>query len=273
MTDRLKGRVAAVTGAGQGIGRAVALALAAEGASVVVNDSAASADSVAKEIVKRGGQAIPNSDSVATVEGGEKIVKAAVDTFGRIDIVVNAAGIARDGDILEMTEADWDEVIAVNLKGVYCVSKAAAMQMRRQRYGRIINLTSADGLIGTAGRANFAASRAGAAGFTRVLAREMGRNAITVNAVAPAEEDDPALITPMIVYLATEDAWNVNGKVFYVSAGSVALAYDEEMGRAINKNGMWTVEELARLVPLGVLAGVANPAPAGTPAPSPASAP
>jgi NAD(P)-dependent dehydrogenase (short-subunit alcohol dehydrogenase family) len=291
VTDRLKGRVAAVTGAGRGIGRAVALALAAEGAAVVVNDYGVAVDGsapgsgpahdVAGEIRAGGGQAVASFDSVATVEGGEAIVKAAVDNFGQLDILANVAGILRDRDFLGMTEDDWDAVIAVHLKGHYCTCRPAAIQMRHQRYGRIINFTSPSALLGAYSQANFAAAKAGVVGLTRVLARELGRNAITVNAVAPMAETRltegiaraasisgvrPRLGTPeqvaaMVAYLATEEAWNINGKVFYVSGGAISLAFEEEMGRAINKDGMWTVEELAALLPRGLLSGVANPAP------------
>jgi NAD(P)-dependent dehydrogenase (short-subunit alcohol dehydrogenase family) len=291
VTDRLKGRVAAVTGAGRGIGRAVALALAAEGAAVVVNDYGVAVDGsapgsgpahdVAGEIRAGGGQAVASFDSVATVEGGEAIVKAAVDNFGQLDILANVAGILRDRDFLGMTEDDWDAVIAVHLKGHYCTCRPAAIQMRHQRYGRIINFTSPSALLGAYSQANFAAAKAGVVGLTRVLARELGRNAITVNAVAPMAETRltegiaraasisgvrPRLGTPeqvaaMVAYLATEEAWNINGKVFYVSGGAISLAFEEEMVRAINKDGMWTVEELAALLPRGLLSGVANPAP------------
>jgi NAD(P)-dependent dehydrogenase (short-subunit alcohol dehydrogenase family) len=291
MADRLKDRVAAVTGAGRGIGRAVALALASEGAAVVVNDFGVAVDGsgpgggpaqgVVDEIVAAGGRAVAGFENVATVEGGESIVKAAVDGFGRLDILVNTAGILRDRDFLGMTEEDWDAVIAVHLKGHYCTCRPAAVQMRRQRYGRIINFTSPSALLGAYGQANFAAAKAGVVGLTRVLARELGRNAITVNALAPVAQTRltegiaqaaaisgkaPTLGTPgqvasMVAYLATEEAWNVNGKVFYVSGGSVSLAYEEDMGRVIAKEGMWSVEELAATLPRGLLSGVANPSP------------
>ncbi|HUS82882.1 MAG TPA: SDR family oxidoreductase [Dehalococcoidia bacterium] len=291
MADRLNGRVAAVTGAGRGIGRAVALALAREGAAVVVNDYGVAVDGsspqsgpaqdVVDEIRSTGGQAAANVDSVATVEGGESIVKAAVDNFGRLDILVNSAGILRDRDFPGMTEEDWDAVIAVHLKGHYCTCRPAAIQMRRQRYGRIVNFTSPSALLGAPSQANFAAAKAGVVGLTRVLARELGRNAITVNAIAPVAETRlteglaqaaaasgktpqlgaPDQVAAMVAYLATEEAWNVNGKVFYVSGGSISLAYEEDMGRAINKDGMWGVEELAAVLPRSLLTGVANPAP------------
>ncbi|MGA2285044.1 MAG: SDR family NAD(P)-dependent oxidoreductase [Dehalococcoidia bacterium] len=291
MSDRLKDRIALVTGAGRGIGRAVALALASEGATVVVNDlgvgidgsgpSGGPAQAVADEIVAAGRKAVANSDTVATVEGGEKIVRAAVDSFGRLDILVNAAGIFRGRDFLQMTEEEWDAVIAVNLKGHYCTCHPAAIQMRHQRYGRIINFTSPSALLGAHGQANFVASKAGVLGLTRVLARELGRSAVTVNAVAPVAETrltegvakaasasgkefrlgTAEQVAALVTYLATEEAWNVNGKVFYVSGGAISLAYEEEMGRIITKDGKWTVDELAAVLPRGLLEGVANPSP------------
>jgi NAD(P)-dependent dehydrogenase (short-subunit alcohol dehydrogenase family) len=269
----------------------VALALATEGAAVVVNDHGVAVDGsepgsgpaqdVVKEIAAMGGKAAANFDSVATVEGGASIVKAAVDGFGRLDILVNTAGILRDRDFLGMTEEDWDAVIAVHLKGHYCTCRPAAIQMRHQRYGRIINFTSPSALLGAYGQANFAAAKAGVVGLTRVLSRELGRKAVTVNAIAPMAETrlteglsqapsvggkTPRLGTPeqvaaVVTYLATEEAWNVNGKVFYVTGGGISLAYEEDMGRAINKDGMWSVEELAAVLPRGLLSGVANPAP------------
>jgi len=289
--ERLKDRAAVVTGAGRGIGRAVALALAAEGAGVVVNDPGVAVDGsgpsrgpaadVAQEIVALGGVAVPNFDSVATVGGGANIVKSALDSFGRVDILVNAAGILRDRALLNMSEEEWDAVIAVHLKGAYCVCKPAASRMRRQRYGRIINFTSPSGLLGGYGQANFAAAKAGVAGLTRVLARELGRFGITCNAVAPialtrltapiAEATaaggqspplgEPEQVAMMVTYLATEDAWNINGKVFYVAGGAISLAYDEDMGRSLTKDGTWTLDELAALLPAQLLMGAPAAAP------------
>ncbi|MGA2285768.1 MAG: SDR family NAD(P)-dependent oxidoreductase [Dehalococcoidia bacterium] len=253
MSDRLKDRVAAVTGAGRGIGRAVALELAAEGATVVVNDLGVAVDGSGPS----GGPAQAVADEIV------------------------AAGIFRGRDFLQMTEEEWDAVISVNLKGHYCTCHPAAIQMRHQRYGRIINFTSPSALLGTYGQANFVASRAGVLGLTRVLARELGRSAVTVNAVAPVAEtrltegaaraasaSGKALqlgtaerVAAMVTYLATEEAWNVNGKVFYVSGGAISLAYEEEMGRIITRDGKWTVEELASVLPRGLLEGVANPSP------------
>ena len=295
MGDRLKGRAAVVTGAGRGIGRAIALALAAEGAGVVVNDpgvavdgsgpSRGPAEDVAQEIVAQGGMAVPNFDSVATVEGGAAIIKTALDSFGRVDILVNTAGILRDRTLLKMTEEEWDAVINVHLKGAYCTCKPAASRMRRQRYGRIINFTAGPGLLGGFGQANFAAAKAGVAGLTRVLARELGRNGITCNAIAPIAQTrltapiaeaaaatgqpsplgDPEQVAMMVTYLATEDAWNVNGRVFYVSGGAISLAYDEDMGRSITKDGVWTIDELTAILPGHLLTGMSNPAPSPEP--------
>lgn len=292
MGERLKGRAAVVTGAGRGIGRAVALALAAEGASIVVNDigvavngsgeSKGPAVDVVEQIKAAGGSAVASFDSVATPEGGQSIIRTALDNFGRVDILVNVAGILRDRALLNMTEEEWDAVITVHLKGHYCTCKPAASQMRRQRFGRIINFSSASGFIGTYGQANFAAAKSGIVGLTRVLARELGRHGITCNAIAPVAETrltapiseaarqmgetppqlgDPMQVAMMVCYLATEDAWNVNGKLFYVSGGAISLAYDEDMGRTLTKDGMWTVEELAALLPGRLLQGVPNPAP------------
>src|SRR3972149_5463175 len=195
MGERRKGRTAIVTGAGRGIGRAVALALAAEGASVVVNDYGVAVDGtqpsegpakdVADEIKAAGGNAVHNFDTVATVEGGERIIQTALDAFGRLDILVNVAGILRDRMIFNMSEEEWDAVIAVHLKGHYCTTKPAAVIMRQQRYGRIVNFSSGSGLNGNPGQANYGAAKAGIAGFPRVVARDLGRYGVTCNAISP----------------------------------------------------------------------------------------
>jgi len=170
MGNRLEGKVAVVTGAGRGIGRGIALLMAQEGARVVVNDYGVNVDGtqpsegpaaeVAEEIRKLGGQAVPNFDTVATVEGGERIIKTALDAFGRLDILVNVAGILRDRMIFNMTPEEWDAVIAVHLKGHFCTTKPASIIFRQQRYGRIINFSSTSGLIGNAGQANYGAAKA-----------------------------------------------------------------------------------------------------------------
>ena len=191
----LAGKVAVVTGAGRGIGRCVALYLAKEGARVVVNDPGVSpdgtgqdqapADQVVAEIAAAGGEAVASHDSVVSMEGGSRIVSAALDAWGRIDILVNNAGILRDRMFIKMNEADWDAVIAVHLKGAFACTKAAAPHMQRQRGGRIINASSSSGLVGNAAQANYGAAKSAIAGFTRVLARDLGRYGITCNAIGP----------------------------------------------------------------------------------------
>ncbi|MCH8949323.1 MAG: SDR family NAD(P)-dependent oxidoreductase [Chloroflexi bacterium] len=308
MAERLAGKTAIVTGAGRGIGRCVALLLASEGANVVVNDygvamdgadpSAGPAAEVVEEINSAGaswGQAVANTGTVATVEGGEKIIQTAVDSYGRLDILVNVAGILRDRMIFNMTEEEWDAVIAVHLKGHYCTTKPAAILMRQQRYGRIVNFSSGSGLNGNPGQANYGAAKAGIAGFTRVVARDLGRYGVTCNAISPGAATrmtqsvsesarqlrsragiqasaapaqgalpamrEPEYIAPMTAYLCTDEAWDVNGKIFSVSGGTVSLLHEEVPMRTITKDGKWTVDELRELVPTRLMRGLPNPAP------------
>lgn len=304
MAKWLEGKVAVVTGAGRGIGREVALLMAAEGAKVVVNDPGVNvdgtgydqgpADQVVAEIRQRGGTAIANYDAVGTMEAGENIVKTALDNFGRIDILVNVAGILRDRMIFNMTEEEWDAVITVHLKGHFSTIKPASVLMRQQRYGRIINFTSISGLIGNAGQANYGAAKAGIAGLTRVVARDLGRYGVTCNAIAPMAStrmtqsiptqaqqlqqragmqvfqagfpttpqlSGPEYIAPMVCYLASDAAWNINGQIFHVSGGIVGLSRHPTAWRTIVKAGMWTLDELIEAVPSQLMAGIPNPAP------------
>ena len=297
---QLEGKIAVITGAGRGIGRGIALMMAEEGAKVVVNDPGVGpdgvgtddgpADQVVAEIKAAGGTAVANHDTVATAEGGEGIVKSAVDAFGRIDILVNNAGILRDRMIFNMSEEEWDAVIAVHLKGHFNTTKPAATLMRQQRYGRIINYTSESGLWGNAGQANYGAAKSGIAGFTRVVARELGRYGVTCNAIAPraatrltatipqnrpgtsapANADtppppslgklNPDWVAPMTCHLATDGAWNINGQIFHVYGGTVAVLQHPTPWRTIFTPGMWTLDELSAQVP-GMLEGTTNPAP------------
>ncbi len=242
------GRVAVVTGAGGGLGRAHALALAERGALVVVNDlggaidgsgsSDRAADSVVSEITEAGGSAVADHHSVADPEGGEAIVQTALDTFGRVDVVVNNAGILRDKTLHNLSIEEWDAVLGVHLRGAFNVTKAAWPRMREQRYGRVINTSSAAGIIGNFGQANYGAAKAGLVGFTRVLAMEGERNGITSNVIAPAArtrmtEDllgeraellDPALVSPLVVWLA-HDTCTASGEIFSIGAGHVARMF------------------------------------------------
>jgi NAD(P)-dependent dehydrogenase (short-subunit alcohol dehydrogenase family) len=307
VSKRFEGRTAIVTGAGRGIGRGVALLLAEEGASVVVNDYGVNVDGTAPtsgpaqevvdEIKSKGGKAVANFDNVASVESGERMVQTALDTFGRLDILVNVAGILRDRMIFNMSEQEWDDVIAVHLKGHFCTTKPASIVMRQRRYGRIINFSSISGLGGLPGQSNYGAAKAGIAGFTRVVARDLGRYGVTCNAISPGaatrmtatipqntaqlraragtapvvqeaprrssvpEMREPEYVAPMTVFLACDEAWNINGKIFYVAGGRISLAHEEAPMRQITKNGMWSIDELRDLVPNQLMYGLQNPAP------------
>ena len=194
MANRLNGKVAAVTGAGRGIGRGIALLLAEEGASVVVNDlgcevdgsssSREPADNVVAEIQSQGGKATANYDNVFDMGGGENLIQTAVDTFGQIDILVNSVAVIRDRMIYQMTQEDWDQVITNNLKGTFVPTKFACILFRQQRGGRIVNLTSDAGL-GALGCSNYSAASEGIIGLTRTVARDMGRYGVTCNAISP----------------------------------------------------------------------------------------
>src|ERR687892_170102 len=196
MPNLLQDKVAIVTGAGRGVGRGVARLMAQEGASVVVVDPGVNVDgsgfdqSVAQQVVSEiqeaGGAAMACTESVTTMEGGERIVQTALDHFGKLDIVVTCAGILRDRMVFNMTEQEWDDVIAVHLKGTFTVVKHACILFRQQRSGSIITFSSTSGLYGNSGQANYGAAKDGIAGFTRVVARDMGRYGVTANAISPS---------------------------------------------------------------------------------------
>jgi len=307
MGDRLRGKVAVVTGAGRGLGRAHALALAAEGAKVVVNDfggtsdgtgdSTVPADEVVAEIHEMGGEAVANYDSVATREGGERIIKSAIDNFGRLDILVNNAGILRDRMIFKMTEEEWDAVMKTHLYGHYYCTKPACAIMREQRSGHIIN-TSSEAWLGSISQANYSAAKAGIIGFTRTVARDMGRYGLTCNAICPlaktrlglrpeqleaakkaAEKGDtfmlelwqrmehlmPEDVSPFVVYLATDEAASINGCVFSVQGGDIGIYPDPVLTRTIHKEGRWTVDELIDIMPRTIAKDLVNPAPPAPP--------
>ncbi|PFG74124.1 SDR family NAD(P)-dependent oxidoreductase [Tepidiforma thermophila] len=195
MGNLLEGKVIAMTGAGRGIGRECALLAASEGARVVVNDPGVNPDGtghddgpaaqVVEEIKKMGGEAVANFADVSTMEGGESVIRTALDTWGRLDGLINLAAILRDRMIFNLTEEEWDDVIRVDLKGHFTTIKPASVLMRQQRYGRIVNFSSVSGLQGNSGQANYGAAKAGVAGLTRVAARDLGRYGVTVNCIAP----------------------------------------------------------------------------------------
>ena len=242
------GKVAIITGAGGGLGRSHALELARRGALVVVNDLGGSVDGqggshtaaqqVVDEIKAAGGEAVANYDSVATPEGGAAIVQTAIDTFGRIDIVVNNAGILRDAAFKNMGPEQLEPVIDVHLKGAFYVTQPAWQIMRDQGYGRIINTSSGAGIFGNFGQTNYGAAKMGLVGFTRVLAVEGAKNNIKANAIAPvaltrmtedilgplADKLAPELITPVVTYLAHESC-EVSGEVYTVGGGHVGRVF------------------------------------------------
>ncbi|HEX2438199.1 MAG TPA: SDR family oxidoreductase [Methylomirabilota bacterium] len=278
----LKGKVAVVTGAARGVGREIALLMAREGARVVVNDYGGSevgtgadrkpADEVVDEIRRGGGDAAVNYDSVASMAGGQAIVKTALDAFGRVDIVVNNAGILRDRMIFNMTEEEWDAVINTHLKGTFAVTRAAAPLMREQKWGRIINMTSTSGLIGNVGQANYAAAKLGIFGLTKATALDMARYNVTANCISPfawtrmigtiptetevqkarvekIKKLSPAHIAPVAAFLASDAAKDVTGQVFGVRGKEIMLFSHERPIMRLHHDAGWTVERLAEMFP------------------------
>ncbi len=299
MADRLKDRVAIVTGAGRGIGRGEALLLAQEGAAVIVNDFGGSAggeggeqtpaEEVVAEIKAAGGKAAANYGNIADFQTGEDLVKQAVDTFGRLDIVVNNAGILRDRMVFNMSEDEWDAVIAVHLKGHFNLTRHACVVFRQQRSGVIVNTSSESGL-GNMGQVNYSAAKEGIIGLTRTVARDMGRYGVRCNAIRPRAatrltiSDDmreaaerggaagmttemlqafekanpPEAVAPMVVWLCTDEAANVNGRDFLVVGNQIALYSEPEIIAEARIDHGWNLDELSKLMPEQVTKDLVN---------------
>lgn len=272
MSRYLEGKTIAVTGAGRGIGRAVALACAEAGANVVVNDygvsidgkepTSAVAEEVVAEIKKLGAKAVANANSVAEMAGGASIVKSAIDAFGRIDGVVCVAGILRERMLFNMGEEDWDPVIATHLKGTFTVFRAASAAMREQKSGTLIGFTSG-AYAGSVAQANYASAKGGIVSLVRSAAAGMHRYGVTANCIAPVARTrmsanvpmeiggigDAEDIAPMVVFLLSEKARQITGQVYTVSGGKIAVWNQPVETRAMFKEGRWTPEEIEARLP------------------------
>ena len=305
MGGRLEGRVAIVTGAGRGIGHSVAMLLAQEGAAVVVNDLGGSVDGagsshgpaedVAAEIRAAGGDAVASFDSVADFDGAGAIVRTAVENYGRVDVLCNAAGILRDRMVFNMTEAEWDAVLRVHMYGSFNMVRQCVPHMIEQRYGRIALFSSVSGL-GSAGQTNYTSAKEGIVGFARSLAKELAPWGITVNAIYPGAntrmmatvpdsvrhgsgggaaeivgslEPEEALApennAAKIVHLCTEAGGAFTGRVVATNGWAMSLYSPRRVSKSIHTDGEWTLDELERLVPASLAAGLTNPAPAEPP--------
>jgi NAD(P)-dependent dehydrogenase (short-subunit alcohol dehydrogenase family) len=278
----LDGRIAVITGAGRGIGRAHALLFAHEGAKVVVNDLGGAEDGsgadegpaheVAEEIKAMGGEAVANTDNVADFEGAERIIQTAIDAFGDVNVLVNNAGILRDRMLVNMSEAEWDDVIRVHLKGHFAPLHFAAKYWRDQSKAgnevnaAVVNTSSTSGLFNNPGQTNYGAAKTGISSLTIIAQKELDRYGVRVNAIAPAaftrliatipgregpeaagewSPQDPANIAPFVAYLCTADC-PIKGRVFLVRAGDVYLFQPFAIVDEIHKNGQWTVDELQK---------------------------
>ena len=275
----VEGKVIVVTGAGRGIGREIAMLAASEGGRLVINDLGGSADGdgsdlgvaqeVADEITKAGGVAVANGDSVADPQGAERIIKTAIDNFGRIDCVVNNAGILRDRIFHRMSAVDWDAVIKVHLYGAFYVSKAAAPYFKEQEQGSFIHFTSTSGLVGNFGQANYAAAKLGIVGLSKSIALDMARFKVRSNCVSPfawsrligtIPVDTPeqqarveriqntmtaAKIAPICVFLASDLASDVSGQIFAVRKDEIFLMSQSRPLRVAHKDGGWTPQAIA----------------------------
>jgi NAD(P)-dependent dehydrogenase (short-subunit alcohol dehydrogenase family) len=287
MAGICEGRVVIVTGAGRGIGRGHALEFAAQGAKVVVNDlgalvdgtgaDAGPANEVVSAIKDMGGEAIANGDDVSDFDGAKRLIDTAVETFGKLDVLVNNAGILRDRMLINMTPEEWDAVIRVHLRGTYAPAHHAAVYWREKAKAgetndaRIINTSSSSGIYGNPGQANYGAAKAGIAAFTIIAAMELGRYGVTVNAIAPGaltrmteglgggnrpevkpDEFDarsPDNIAPLVVWLGSSESAGISGRVFNVAGGNISVAEGWSPGPAADKGDRWDPAELGKVIP------------------------
>lgn len=275
MSGSLKGKVALITGAGRGIGREIAILMAKEGARVLVNDADEEpTNEVVESIASNGGEAIGCVESVSTVEGAQKIVATAIQQFGRLDCVVNNAGILRDTIFHKLTAEDFDAVIKVHLYGSFYISRAAAVPMKEQGGGSMIHMTSASGLIGNLGQANYSAAKLGIAGLSRSIAIDMKRFGVRSNAVSPAAwsrmtnnlpTDTPAKaalaeqvkkglppekVAPLVAFLASDESSEITGQILSVRGNEVFLYSQPRPIRSIHRSDGWTVDTLSKqLIP------------------------
>jgi NAD(P)-dependent dehydrogenase (short-subunit alcohol dehydrogenase family) len=281
----LDGRVAIITGAGRGLGREHALLFAAEGAKVVVNDLGGAADGagsdrtaaeqVVDEIAAMGGEAIANADDVADWDGGRQLIESAIEAFGRLDVLVNNAGILRDRMLVSMTEEEWDSVVKVHMKGHFVPTRFAAAYWREQAkagvevQASIVHTSSTSGLLGNPGQTNYGAAKAGIGSFSIICASELSRYGVRSNCIAPAARTrlteatpglgelvkppeeagafdvwDPANVSPVVAYLATRDC-PFNGATFYVQGGAVRVMEPWRMGDGVEQDERWTIEGLS----------------------------
>lgn len=284
----LDGRIAIITGAGRGLGREHALYFASQGAQVVVNDhggandgastDATPADDVVTEIRDLGGAAVANADNVADWSGAERLVRTAIQAYGDLDVVVNNAGILRDRTIVNMTEAEWDDVITVHMKGHFAPTRHAAQfwrdehQAGRTKQRNLVHTSSTSGLFSNPGQGNYGAAKSGIASFSQIAAKELSRYNIVSNCVAPGartrltmatpgleeimapsggfDEWDPSNISPLVAYLST-DACEFTGETFFAQGGIVKRVNSWAFGDSVEQAGKWTVEALAEaLAPL-----------------------
>jgi NAD(P)-dependent dehydrogenase (short-subunit alcohol dehydrogenase family) len=295
--QHLEGKTAVVTGGGRGIGRGIALALADQGASVVIADYGASvtgddlsrepADEVAAIIKAAGGTAYADYTDVADHKQAQALIEGAIDNFGKLDILVNVAGILRERMIFNMTEDEWDAVIRVHLKGTYNTTHFAAIHWReRKQFGRLINFSSTAGINGSAGQPNYAAAKAGLIGFTKSCANALGRYNVTANAIAPGAstrmtdrgrashnltlagnapsltavgtDRDPDHVAPVVVYLCSDAAANVSGRVIGASGFQISLYREPEIERQIFSDGPWDIDALFQRAPETLFKGLVS---------------